>query len=238
MNCVKQASCVLFFLAGFFLTVLPAAAQPEEPLEIPVSYDLGVAGAPPIEGYLTGGALATPEGINVHLETASAPEIIDYLKIDKIADLRLSGLDQVLMRVYLKSGDAHNALLKVRSPEPILILRDETASGTTQGRERVFRVENFKGIPLLKMEAAIPFEAGINELKDLSRQFLQTLEAKDLDKAIDIHNRIGEILDGAQEAEEGEDDDDEKGAEEEAGESLKGSDHPTPLQAPEDSGKP
>jgi len=178
--------CFLFLVSYF-----PALAE----IQVPVTYDLGVKDASPIVGFITGGSFMEPEGIRVLPENASETVVFDYLDIDKIASLSLSG-DTLEMQITFKDGETTKATTKISDTAPLIVLRDEIASGNSfsLGKERVFTKANFKGISSIDFETDLTDEEKIETLKDLSTKMTQAIESKDFAKAVEFNVQIGEIL--------------------------------------------
>lgn len=166
-------------------------------IQVPVSYDLGVGKS--LEGIITGGSICEPEGLSVTVDKATAPSILPYEQIDKIAKLTLDASGLLSMDVTMRDGQTFKAATKVSDTEPMIILRDEAGPNApvTGPKTRTFSKAGFRGIALIEFEAALPADLDVDEVKKLTDDLNKALEDGDLDKAIDAYNKIGEILEKA-----------------------------------------
>lgn len=183
---------LLFGTAAAFLASSPAAAQ----IEVPVSYELA-SGAQDIDGFLTGGSWCEDEGLSVTKEGGTAPTIVRYEDIDEVESLSLCSSDTLSMKIRLKDAGNFHAKAVVPPGIPLLILRDEVASGTApdQGKVRTFTPENFRGLPAIEFEAAIEVEADPQAVKELADRLGKAALEGNFQEAIDLHSQIGELLD-------------------------------------------
>ncbi len=184
---------LLAFLVGY--TVRSICGE----IQYPVSYDLGLKNAQPIAGFITGGAIFGPEGIPVIEGTNASTTILEYVNLDRIASMTLTGSDTISFVVSLKTGESFTARASVPN-DPIIILRDEIASGgkIDLGKERIFNRNNFRGISAIEFEADIPPEERIGLMKDLARQLVTALEAEELEKAADLNYQLGQMFESLQ----------------------------------------
>lgn len=181
-----------------FLWLISGVAQAQ--IEVPVAYDLGVGKGEAIEGFVIGGSICEDTGLSLYCNQASTATVISYIDVDRIASITLQGNNQLSMNILLKDGKSFPATAQVSEDQPFLILRDEVASGgkNMSGKERTFKVANFRGIPFIEFQAAFSDERSLENLKDLAKQFQEALEKGNLDLAGDVYNKIGEVLDGMQ----------------------------------------
>ena len=166
-------------------------------VQVPVSYDLGVG--KPIEGLITGGSICEPDGLSVTIANATGPGILAYEQIDKVANIALEGTGLLTMDVTMRDGQTFKASAKVSDTEPIVILRDEAgpSAPVTGPKTRTFMKTGFRGISLIEFEAALPADLDLDTVKKLTADLNKALDEGDLDKAIDCHNQIGDILEKA-----------------------------------------
>ncbi len=185
-----------FALVLMCLCASAALAQ----VEVPVSYQLG-SGSPLIDGALIGGSICEPDGLSLLEGQATVPRVIDYESIDRVETMNLGSDDKLQMQVVLKDDTRFEGFAKISGEDPILILRDEVASdtATASAKVRTFTKANFKGISALNFEAEVTVEMDIEEFKTLTADLVKAVEADDLEKAIDIHNRLGDFLEGLSE---------------------------------------
>jgi len=169
-------------------------------MEVPVKYDLGIASAPPIDGFITGGAICEPEGLSLIPADATEPVLFQYQDIDEAKDVALKGTDEVTLKLKMRDGKEVTASAKVTDAEPILIVRDEVAAGAdpATAKVRTFQTTNFRGIPLIEFEAIPEVEVDVEAIKKMNEEFLKALETGDFDKAVDQYNAMGDALDKAQ----------------------------------------
>ena len=176
------------------LAMLALAQAAVAQLHVPVTYDLGVG--KPIEGLITGGSICDPEGLSVVPDKATGPVILPYEEIDSVASMALGAGDQLTMQVKMRDGKTFPATAKVSEADPIVILKDELASGTpeTAAKTRSFTKAGFRGIPLLEFEAALPDDLDLEEIRKMSDAMNKAMADGDLDKAIELYNQIGDQL--------------------------------------------
>ncbi|MBF0500346.1 MAG: hypothetical protein HQM09_09440 [Candidatus Riflebacteria bacterium] len=165
-------------------------------LQVPVTYDIGVGKR--IEGVITGGAICEPEGLNVKPINGTGPVLLPYEEIDKLENMALDAKGEVTMQVTMRDGSKINGAATVTNTEPIVILQDETATGSaTPGKVRTFSKTGFKGLPLIEFEAGLPPDIDIPAVKKLAADLVKALDDGDVNKAIDVHNQIGDLLEKA-----------------------------------------
>lgn len=199
-----RPTLVRMFVIGMALLIgaTSAFAQAAAPatMEVPVKYDLGVAGTPPIAGFITGGALCEPEGFSLIPSDATEAVLFQYQDIDEVKQLALKGNDEVSLTLKMRDGKEIAATAKVTDAEPILILRDEVAEGAdpAAAKVRTFHKAGFRGIPLIEIEAMPEVEVDIEAIKKMNDEFLKALESGDFDKAVDHYNAMGDALEKAQ----------------------------------------
>ncbi len=189
------AMTVLTVLA--VLAATPAWAQ----LEVPVVYTLTSASRP-IEGVLTGGTLCDAEGLTVKDSTATFSRVVNYEKIDRVEEMNPIGGSKLLMKIVLKDGHRFQAYADMHETDPVIILRDELpegASGTP--KLRTFTKANFKGLHLLEFEAEPAGEVSDEEVLKQVGELADAIKKDDLDRAIDLHNKIGDFIEAWQEEE-------------------------------------
>ncbi|MFZ2958667.1 MAG: hypothetical protein WA705_17395 [Candidatus Ozemobacteraceae bacterium] len=176
-----------------FLCLIATASWAQ--LQVPVAYEL--AGRR-IDGLVTGGAICDPEGLNVKPENGTSAVIFPYEEIDKVENMALNAKGEVTMVITMRDKSKVKASATVTETEPIVILQDEIASGTaTPGKVRSFPKATFKGLPLIEFEAGLPPDIDIVAMKALAAQLVKALDTGDINKAIDIHNQIGDHLEKA-----------------------------------------
>ena len=169
-------------------------------MEVPVLFDLGIPNTPPIVGFITGGGICEPDGLSLIPGDATEPVLFPYESIDKAIDLNLKGTDEVSLKLKMRDGKEIAATAKVTDAEPILVLRDDVASGAAPAtaKVRTFQKAGFRGIPTIEFEAIPEMEVDIEAIKKMNEDFLKALEGGDFDKAIDQYNQMGDALEKSQ----------------------------------------
>jgi hypothetical protein len=186
-----RKTCLAFAFSLLLSTISGHAA-----VEVPVTYDLGVKGGERIVGFITGGSICDAEGIHVKSDVATASVLYKYVDIDKISALQLRESGDLGFELFLRDGNQVQGSVSVVETEPMLILRDEIASGEEMvlGKERLFSKANFRGIPVIEFEAALANEASLDDLKAAVKKLQEALDGGNLEHAVEVHNSIGEML--------------------------------------------
>ncbi len=191
---VAWCSAVAVLAGLVILLSSPVWAQ----LEVPVVYTFTPASRP-IEGVLTGGTLCDAEGLNVKDSTATFSRVVNYEKIDRVEEMNPIGGSKLLMKIVLKDGHRFQAYADIHETDPILILRDELPEGATgTPKLRTFTKANFKGLHLLEFEAEPAGEVTDEEVLKQVNELAEAIKQDDLDRAIDLHNKIGDYLEAWQ----------------------------------------
>ena len=207
----RPGSALLLLLLTALCFGTAAFAQ----LEVPVVYTLTSA-SKPVEGVLTGGSLCDAEGLSVKDASATSTRVVAWETIDRVEELNPIGSNKLLMKVVLKDGHRFQAYATIPETDPLLILRDEQPEGATATPKlRTFTKANFKGLYLLEIEAEPPAEVSDEEVLKQVNELGQAIGQGDLDKAIDLHNKIGDFIEAWQDEETGEDGDSESSTGEE-----------------------
>ncbi|HNW36820.1 MAG TPA: hypothetical protein PKM25_17910, partial [Candidatus Ozemobacteraceae bacterium] len=165
---------ILFTSAALLLSFSPRL---QAQIEVPVSYELA-SGAPRIDGFLTGGSWCEPEGLSITKDGSSTSALVRYEDIDQLESLQMTSSNTISMTIRLKDAGNFSARATVPPAIPLMILRDEAASGTASdsGKIRTFTPENFRGMPLLEFEAAISEEVDPAAVKALAEKLGKAVE--------------------------------------------------------------
>ncbi|MBF0547803.1 MAG: hypothetical protein HQM08_25420 [Candidatus Riflebacteria bacterium] len=173
----------------FFLIVGVVSAQ----IQVPISYDLGIGKK--IDGNVIGGSICEPEGLVVTPETGTGSILVPYETIDKITGMTVGKNGKLFLYVALRSGKIYKSFTSITDTEPILIIQDESIDGgKTPGKIRKFVKAGFRGIPLIEFDAALTPEVDLDSIKKLASEFSAAIDAGDLEKAVTLHNKIGDLL--------------------------------------------
>jgi hypothetical protein len=197
MSVVRVVGSCLLFAALLF----SGSVAGQTPVEIPAAYRF-TPDAPLLEGYLVGGSLCSTEGLVIQADPASAPEVIEYPDIDRLENLHLEGKDFLKMTVVLQDGTSFSGLSKLSPGVPMLILQDETASGSekVRGKPRAFPPEGFRGLAMIEIQAGPTLD--FEELTPVAARLLEAVKAQDAEKAMEAYETLKELMGDTEEDEE------------------------------------
>ncbi|MBI3039953.1 hypothetical protein HYY75_13040, partial [bacterium] len=175
----KQFSVLLFLFFPAFV-VFPQ-------IEVPVEYNLGVGSGTLISGFIIGGSFCELEGLSVNLNPATTPTVLHYETLDCVSNISLREEKLLSMEILVRGGRKYEACARISEVEPMIILRDEVPNGlaSQSGKVRIFKKDGFRGIPLIRFEAEIPSDIDFDLIKTLNSKFLEAIESRDVEKAIE-----------------------------------------------------